>query len=236
MIEMKVINLTQHDVNVVNEDNETITFKPSGKAARVPMNQEVHGKIGPFKVYKKVYGEINFGVDIEPYNVYIVSNEVIRALNEQNHPLTYQFVAPNTIKSVSATIDRVIEDYIYKVTCDTVESVDKWTTTLNLNNLIMPTHWIGQKIYFRVYDKDKVLIPRPKNEPSQYSFTIKQDFTTGNSKNIEIIRGAQASLCGEKYGLVEPRYIKIEQKEGTNLPENYVPFDETRYIDVDYIY
>ena len=141
----------------------------------------------------------------------------------------------NTIKSVSATIDRVIEDYIYKVTCDTVESVDKWTTTLNLNNLIMPTHWIGQKIYFRVYDKDKVLIPRPKNEPSQYSFTIKQDFTTGNSKDIEIIRGAQASLCGEKYGLVEPRYIKIEQKEGTNLPENYVPF-AGRYIDVDYIY
>lgn len=110
MIEMKVINLTQHDVNVVNEDNETITFKPSGKVARVPMNQEVHGKIGPFKVYKKVYGEINFGTDIEPYNVYIVSNEVIRALNEQNHPLTYQFVAPNTIKSVRGTngsIDKV---------------------------------------------------------------------------------------------------------------------------------
>ena len=110
MIEMKVINLTQHDVNVVNEDNETITFKPSGKVARVSMSQEVHGKIGPFKVYKKVYGEINFGTDIKPYNVYIVSNEVIRALNEQNHPLTYQFVAPNTIKSVRGahgSIDKV---------------------------------------------------------------------------------------------------------------------------------
>ena len=110
MIEMKVINLTQHDVNVVNEDNETITFKPSGKVARVSMSQEVHGKIGPFKGYKKVYGEINFGTDIEPYNIYIVSNEVIRALNEQNHPLTYQFVAPNTIKSVRGTngsIDKV---------------------------------------------------------------------------------------------------------------------------------
>ena len=145
-------------------------------------------------------------------------------------------VGINTVNSVSATIDRVIEDYINMVTCDTVESVDKWTTTLNLNNnLIMPTHWIEQKIYFRVYDKNKVLIPRPKNEPSQYSFRITQDFTTGNSKDIEIITGAQASLCGEKYGLVEPRYIKIEQKEGTNLSENYVPF-AGRYIDVDYIY
>ena len=57
---MKVINLTQHDVNVVNEDNETITFKPSGKVARVSMSQEVHGKIGPFKVYKKDFDLIGF--------------------------------------------------------------------------------------------------------------------------------------------------------------------------------
>ena len=110
MIEMQIINLTQHDVNVTNDKNEVITFAPSGNVARVPINQEVHGMIGGFTVYKKVYGDINFGTKIEPYKIYIVSNEVIRALNEQNHPLAYQFVAPNTIKSVrdaNGCIDRV---------------------------------------------------------------------------------------------------------------------------------
>lgn len=107
---MKIINLTQHDVNVINDENKTETFKPSGDVARVPMNQDVFGKIGNFLVYKKVYGEINFGTEIKPYNIYIVSNEIIRALNEQNHPLIHQFVAPNTIKSirnVDGNIDKV---------------------------------------------------------------------------------------------------------------------------------
>lgn len=107
---MEIVNLTQHDVNVTNDMDEVMTFKPSGKVARVPMNQELYGKIGDFSVYKKVYGEINFGVKIEPYKIYIVSNEVIRALNEQNHPLSYQFVAPNTVKSIrkeNGNIDRV---------------------------------------------------------------------------------------------------------------------------------
>ena len=81
-------------------------------------------------------------------------------------------------------------------------------------------------------DKYQVLIPHPKGDLSQYSFTITLDFITGNLKNIVIITGAQASLCGEKYGLVEPRYIKIELKEGTNLSKNYVPFDGNRLIPV----
>ena len=141
----------------------------------------------------------------------------------------------NTVNSVSATIDRVIEDYINMVTCDASEGNEEmWTTTLTLNNnLIMPTHWIGQEIYFRVYDDSKNLILQKGDESIQYSFRITQDFTTGNSKYIEIIKGPQASLCGEKFGYVVPCYIKIERKEGTGLSENYVPF-AGRYIDVDY--
>lgn len=110
MAEMKIVNLTHHDVNVVSDDNEVIVFNPSGNVARVPMNQEVYGKVGKFTVFKKAYGEINFGIEIEPYNLYIVSSEVIKALNEQNHPLAYQFVAPNTVKSVrgaNGNIDKV---------------------------------------------------------------------------------------------------------------------------------
>ena len=144
-------------------------------------------------------------------------------------------VGINTVNSVSATIDRVIEDYINMVTCDASEGNEEmWTTTLNLNNnLIMPTHWIGQEIYFKVYDDSKNLILQKGDNSIQYSFTITQDFTTGNSKNIEIITGPQASLCGEKFGYIVPCYIKIERKEGSNLSENYVPF-AGRYIDVDY--
>lgn len=107
---MKIVNLTQHDVNVINENNETITFKPSGNVARVQMTQEPYGMINGFKVYKKIYGKIDFGTEIEPYTLYIVSNEVIKALNQARHPLTYQFVAPNTVKSVrgnNGAIDKV---------------------------------------------------------------------------------------------------------------------------------
>lgn len=97
---MKIVNLTQHDVNVINENNETITFKPSGKVARVSMSQEVYGAINGFRVYKKIYGNIDFATEIEPYTFYIVSNEVIKALSEKSHPLRHQFIAPNTAKSV----------------------------------------------------------------------------------------------------------------------------------------
>ena len=112
---MKIVNLTKHDVNVVNNNNEVVTFKPSGSVARVSINQEVFGEIGDFKVYKKVYGEIDFGIEIEPYTVYIVSNEVLRALNEQRNPLVYQFIAPNTFKSVRDADNNIEKVYGFMI-------------------------------------------------------------------------------------------------------------------------
>lgn len=97
---MNIINLTHHDVNVINDSNEVISYKPSGHVARVPFNQEVHGQIDNITVYKKIYGEISFGTEIKAYNIYIVSVEVMRALTDQIHPLIHQFVSPNTLKAV----------------------------------------------------------------------------------------------------------------------------------------
>lgn len=93
---MEIVNLTSHTVSVVNKDGNVVVCEASGYVARVPYELKEYGTINGISVYKKVYGEINFSTDIEPYKVYIVSTEIIRALKEFNHPLAHQFVAPNT--------------------------------------------------------------------------------------------------------------------------------------------
>lgn len=98
---MKVVNLTAHDVTIIDENGNTKkVFEPSGHVARIIQNFDTYGYIEDLDIDIEVVKPVNFlnfdGVTIEPYTVYIVSWLFLQALRDANHPNLHQFVAPNT--------------------------------------------------------------------------------------------------------------------------------------------
>ena len=96
---MKIINLVPHDINVLDKDGNLKIIPPSGKIVRVGYTQKEIETIDNFSIYKKDYRKMEFPVNIEDGNYYIVSREVLKALQEENHPLLNRFIAPNTTKA-----------------------------------------------------------------------------------------------------------------------------------------
>lgn len=100
---MKVVNLTGHDVTLLDDNGDILkTFESMGKA-RIIYTAETYGWIEEtdydIEVLRRC-NTLNFdGVEIEPYTVYIVSYIFLRALKEHNHPQLQQFVAPNTLNA-----------------------------------------------------------------------------------------------------------------------------------------
>lgn len=98
---MKMVNLTAHDVTVINEEGEVLNvYEPSGHVARIIQNFDTYGYINEDSNSVEVVKPVNFlnfdGVTIEPYTVYIVSWLFLQALRDAQHPNLHQFVAPNT--------------------------------------------------------------------------------------------------------------------------------------------
>lgn len=99
---MNIINLTPHKVSVENIAGKEFTFSESGFVARANYSIIEYGMLGgDFIVSKRRFDTIDFGIEkIEPYTIYIVSEMVMEALQELDHPLKHQFIAPNTFKCV----------------------------------------------------------------------------------------------------------------------------------------
>ena len=90
---MKIINLTPHAVVI----NNGPTFPPSGKVARVSVQQVDDGMIDGVSVKKQTFGDI---VDLpapSPDTVYIVSSIVLAAAKAAGRN---DCVAPNTAQAV----------------------------------------------------------------------------------------------------------------------------------------
>lgn len=75
---MDFINLTPHTVTIEKENGERISFPPSGKVARVSVNQIVSHDINGIQVVENVYCDIEGLPDHKenPNAVYIVSSLV----------------------------------------------------------------------------------------------------------------------------------------------------------------
>ena len=103
---MEIINLTPHKVCLENENTEKVIFEPSGKVMRANFDIEKYGTIydrasgKELDVMRKKYTSINDSdIIIEPYKIYIVSLEVLKAMKELNYPNSIQFVAPDSSKA-----------------------------------------------------------------------------------------------------------------------------------------
>ena len=90
---MKIVNLTPHAVVITDGP----TFPPSGKVARVSVQQVDDGDINGIPVKKQTFGEI---VDLPPSapdTVYIVSSLVLSAAKAAGRT---DCVAPDTANAV----------------------------------------------------------------------------------------------------------------------------------------
>lgn len=78
---LKVINLTPHDVVIVNDNGEEIKRYPaSGNVARVNTQSELIGEVDGIQVVRTKYGDVDGLPDKQPDTVYLVSLVVAQAL------------------------------------------------------------------------------------------------------------------------------------------------------------
>ena len=90
---MKIINLTPHAVVIT----DGLTFPPSGKVARVSVQQVDDGDINGVPVKKQTFGDIVDLPDPADDTIYIVSALVLSAAKAAGRT---DCVAPNTAQAV----------------------------------------------------------------------------------------------------------------------------------------
>jgi hypothetical protein len=90
--EVKLVNLTPHEVVVLDANNVVLRVPPSGQVARVAVKEELVGTVNGVPVYRTTYGAIEGLPEPEQGTIYIVSLLVLQAMAGKRSDL----VAPNT--------------------------------------------------------------------------------------------------------------------------------------------
>jgi len=81
---IKFVNLTPHQINIVNEKGEIIlSIPPSGKVARVTARPVKVGEISGIPINKVEYGDIEGLPEPQKGVIYIVSILVLQALKSK---------------------------------------------------------------------------------------------------------------------------------------------------------
>ena len=78
---MELVNLTPHDINLINEAGEPVLVKASGMLARCKVTTEKVGTINGIKVNVSHFGDIEGLPAPEAGKVYIVSAMILTALH-----------------------------------------------------------------------------------------------------------------------------------------------------------
>lgn len=88
----ELINLTPHEITLVRKDGEKVVIPPSGKVARVRVEQKEVGEIDGFPVVQSEFGEVEGLPEEREGVIYIVSFPVLQALQGTRSDV----VAPDT--------------------------------------------------------------------------------------------------------------------------------------------
>lgn len=78
---MELVNLTPHDINLINEAGEPVLVKASGVLARCKVTTEKVGTINGIKVNVSHFGDIEGLPEPEEGKIFIVSAMILTALN-----------------------------------------------------------------------------------------------------------------------------------------------------------
>ena len=80
-----IVNLTPHDVIVVDENGNTIKVFPKSKTpTRCSVSREVIGKVGGYPLYKSVFGAVENLPTPKKGRFYIVSRLVAEAVKRND--------------------------------------------------------------------------------------------------------------------------------------------------------
>ena len=83
-METKIMNLTPHAINFVNENGEAVlTIEPCGELARVTTKTVVTGEINSIPVTTTEFGEVEGLPDPTPDTIFIVSSLVAGRVPER---------------------------------------------------------------------------------------------------------------------------------------------------------
>lgn len=81
---MKIINLTPHAINLVRNGQIVETLPAAALPARVSVSAEIVGEINGFEIRKNVYGQVVNLPEREEGTVYIVSALVAQAAKDRD--------------------------------------------------------------------------------------------------------------------------------------------------------
>lgn len=98
---MKIVNLTPHAITITDGP----TFQPSGKVARVSVQQVDDGDINGVPVKKQAFGDIVDLPDPADDTIYIVSALVLSAAKAAGRT---DCVAPNTAQAVRNDAGQIV--------------------------------------------------------------------------------------------------------------------------------
>ena len=93
-VKMKIVNLTPHEIRVVDKNGKEKVYPPSGKVARVNVRDELVDEMDGVPVYAGAYEEI---VDLPPEEegtYYIVSLVVL------NNSKRKDLITPDTTRAI----------------------------------------------------------------------------------------------------------------------------------------
>ena len=98
MKELKVINLTPHDVVIVDDDgNEIKRYPASGQVARVNSKADPIGELDGIQVVRTKYGDVDGLPDKQPNTVYLVSLVVAQALGKSRTDVYVPDTGPGSV-------------------------------------------------------------------------------------------------------------------------------------------
>ena len=82
---MKIINLTPHEINILNNNGEEIvTISPSGTVSRCAVSKKLIKTDNGIEFYRSIFGEVNDLPEPQLDTIYIVSGLVRAAMPERN--------------------------------------------------------------------------------------------------------------------------------------------------------
>ena len=101
---MELINLTPHEITIVDEDNiPVLTIPASGQLARVSVSTEMVGTINvngnQIRVTESEFGEVTGLPDPMPGVAYVVSLAVINALHKKGITRTDLYIPNESVRN-----------------------------------------------------------------------------------------------------------------------------------------
>ena len=106
---MQILNLTPHNVVIVSEGEEVVTYSPEPTAARVSVQTVQVGKItdqfgNRIPVTRSVYGKVTNLPEQKNGTAYIVSLLVAKAAKEEGRDISDLFIPNETVRDEQGRI------------------------------------------------------------------------------------------------------------------------------------